>query len=435
MPLFVSNPCQDQEHRMPAKLAGRNDLGVALEFLRRVRGWEPETLAEASGVPLRSIKSIEQGQWGASPRRLGPLLASLGFSFETLAEVRALVRSLRDPATSGATPAVVSPADLRRELLALLAPPPAPVRQAAGLSALTASRAAAPALWERLQVCSESGQLDLAREAAGFQTAGFVELLCEHSRKGAGDSAARALHLARCAVVAAAAVPGTAGWRSRLQGYAQAHLTSAVRVGGDLNEADRACSRGKELWQAGAADDPGLLNAARVLHLEASLRRAQRRLPEALALLDQALDLDRWGETPSLLLGKARALEELGQHDDAIALLLRAESQLDRQREPRNYFVARTLMVLNLCHLGRHAKAEVGLPEVRALANKLGNQLDLLRVDALRGKVAAGLGHTQPELIPQEAPLGRRPTDCRRLRQRPGGLVTLRAIVQVVPPR
>jgi hypothetical protein len=36
-----------------------------------------------------------------------------------------------------------------------------------------------------------------------------------------------------------------------------------------------------------------------VLHFEASLRREQRRVHEALALLDQALAIDRWGETPS----------------------------------------------------------------------------------------------------------------------------------------
>jgi hypothetical protein len=194
-------------------------------------------------------------------------------------------------------------ADLRRDLLALLAPPPASIRRAAGLSDIETSRREAPALWERFRACSQAGQSDVAREAAEFQTAGFAELLCEQSRNAAGESAARARHLAGCAVLVAAAVPGSEGSRSRLGGYARAHLSNAERVGGDLNQADRTLSGGKELWQAGAGDDPGLLNAARVLHLEASLRREQRRLGEALALLDQALAIDRWGETPSLLIG------------------------------------------------------------------------------------------------------------------------------------
>jgi tetratricopeptide (TPR) repeat protein len=381
---------------MPAKLGRRDDLGVALTVLRWLKGWDQETLAAASGANVDSIKAIEQGVRGASPKTLGPILTSLGFSLQALAELTALVRKLRDQAASGSAPVVLSPAaaDLRRELLALLAPPAASVRRAAGLSALEASRREAPALWERFRACSEPGQLDVAREASEFHTSGFAELLCEKSRNAAGDSATRALHLAGCAVLVAATVPGSEGWRSRLGGYARAHLGNAERVGGDLNQADQAFSRADELWQAGAGDDPGLLNAARVLHLEASLRREQRRMHEALALLDQALAIDRWGETPSLLIGKARALDELGQHEAAIALLLRAESQLDRQREPRNLFVARHLLALNLCHLGRYAEAELTLAEARALATELGNQLDLLRVDGLQGKVAAGLGRT-----------------------------------------
>ncbi len=281
---------------MPAKLGGRNDLGVALSFLRWVKGWDQETLAAAAGVSLISIKAIEQGVRGASPKTLGPMLASLGVSLETLAEVRALIRRVREEAGgfarpsggSSSTPSGTLPsaaADLRRELHALLARPATSIRREEGPSTLESSRLAAPALWERFRTCTEMGQLDLAREAAEFQTPGFVELLCEESRNAAGDSAARALHLARCAVAAAEVVPGSEGWRSRLKGYAGAPLANALRVGGDLNQADQAWSRAMELWRAGAGDDCGLLNEARMLHLEASLRRAQRRLPEALVLL------------------------------------------------------------------------------------------------------------------------------------------------------
>jgi tetratricopeptide (TPR) repeat protein/DNA-binding XRE family transcriptional regulator len=374
---------------MPAKPDSRKyfDPGEALRLMRSLRGWEQETLAAVSGVKLASIKAIEQGRRDPSPKTLGPLLASLGFTMATLAEARSFVRSLRDQAASAAAP------DLRRELLAQLPPPAAVVRRADGPSALEASRREAPALWARFRARTEQGQLAIAREAAEFQTSGFVELLCEKSRAAAGDSAARALHLATCAVAAAAAVPAGEGWRSRLGGLASVHLASALRVGGDLSSSDRAFSRAGELWRAGADDDPGLLNAARVLHLEASLRREQRRLPEALALLDQALAIDRWGETPTLLMGKAKALEELGQHEAAIALLLQLESQLDSS-DRRCLFVVRAQLVGNLCYAERRLEAESRLPELRALAGELGNKLDLLRVDWLQGQVAAGMGRT-----------------------------------------
>ncbi|HVR08571.1 MAG TPA: hypothetical protein VMW75_11035, partial [Thermoanaerobaculia bacterium] len=97
-------------------------------------------------------------------------------------------------------------------------------------------------------------------------------------------------------------------------------MANGRRVAGeDLPAADEELERSLALWRTGAAEDPGLLNAARVLGLEASLRRAQRRLPEALALIDQALAIDSWGETPALLLAKARALVELGEFEASIA--------------------------------------------------------------------------------------------------------------------
>jgi transcriptional regulator with XRE-family HTH domain len=375
-------------------------LGQSLIVMRLIHGWERHQLADAIAAPEQTLANWESGK--ARPRTvamLDRLVEALGFPPEMLGRTLSFVESaraarewylaggdrvLRSQVAELAARAAQSLEEFTRQSVTLLS----------SAARLFDSRGEAPALWERFRARSAASQLDLAREAAEFQTAGFAELLCEHSRNAAGDSAARALHLAGCAVLVAAAVPGGGGWRSRLEGYARAHLGNADRVGGDLNQSDRAFSRANELWQAGAGDDPGLLNAARVLHLEASLRREQRRMDEALALLDQALAIDRWGETPSLLIGKARALDELGQHEAAIALLLRAESQLDRQREPRNLFVVRNLVVRNLCHLGRYAEAELALAEARALATELGNQLDLLRVDWLQGTVAAGRGST-----------------------------------------
>jgi transcriptional regulator with XRE-family HTH domain len=378
---------------------GNTALGQALLVLRVSRGWTRQQLADAIGAPEGTLTTWERGD--ARPRiaMLERLVDVMGFPPATLGRALAFVESARiarDWQLAGADRALAVQAagiaaraaqsleEFTRTTATLLS----------SAARLLASRREAPALWARFRACSQPGQLDLARLAAEFHTAGFVELLCEDSRNAAADSAARALHLASCAAAAACAVPGDQGWRSRLAGYAGVHRASALRVGGDLNSADRAFSRAGELWQAGAASDPGLLNAARVLHLEASLRRDQRRLHEALALLDEALAIDRWGETPTLLMGKAKALEELGQHEAALALLPQAESQLDHEREPRNLFVVRGLLVFNLCHLGRHAEAEIALADQRKLAAKLGNRLDLLRVDWGRGKVAAGLGRT-----------------------------------------
>jgi len=240
-----------------------------------------------------------------------------------------------------------------------------------------------------------AGQLDLVREAAEFQTSGFCELLCEESRRAARDSAKRARRLAELAVLAAEGMSGDEFWRRRVRGYAGVHLASAQRVGGgDLPAAARTFADAEELWAAGAAADPGLFNAARVLHLKASLRRAQRRVPEALALLDEALAADQWGERPSLLISKAKAVEELGEYEAAIDLLRQAAGLIDGERDPSSWFNVLVNLSANLCHLRQFAEAKQVLREVQVLARKVGNQLDLLRVDWQQGKVAAGLGRT-----------------------------------------
>jgi tetratricopeptide (TPR) repeat protein len=230
------------------------------------------------------------------------------------------------------------------------------------------------------------------RESAEFQDAGLCELLCDRSLEAAGDSAEAALRLAELAVLGAERVAGTEGWRRRWEGYARFHVANALRVPGKLLAAEEAVARAGELWQAGAGDDPGLLNKARVLHLEASLRRDRRQLPQALALLDQALAADHWGETPALLIGKAKALEELGNFSGSIALLRQAAAQIDGEREPRNLFLVYLNLAAYLCYLGRHAEAALGLREVRALAPR-GQERREDRRGEQRGKEETGTLH------------------------------------------
>jgi transcriptional regulator with XRE-family HTH domain len=374
-------------------------LPQALRVLRLIAGLEREELAAAVGMSKGVIQTYERGRGKRTPlaATVQKLLDGMDLPPEVLdrtlrflAEARAARRwyrregaaSLQARIEDVAAGEAAEAEDSARAWPARL--------QAA--ASLLAARRRAPALWARLQGYPDEARRALVREAAEFQDAGLCELLCEESLRAAGDSAEAALRLAELAVLAAERVPGTPGWRRRCEGYAEFHMANARRVPGNLLAAEESLARAAELWQAGAADDPGLLNEARVLHLEASLRRAQRKLPEALALLDRALAADHWGETPSLLLGKAKALEELGDFAAAIALLRQAAPQIDGEGDLVKLFSVHLNLAAYLCHLGRHAEAALGLPEVRALARRLGNQLDGLRVTWLEAKVAAGLG-------------------------------------------
>lgn len=207
-------------------------------------------------------------------------------------------------------------------------------------------------------------------------------------------SRARAGHLAELAVAAAARAAGTEGFRSRLRGFAGVHLANAWRVAGrDLPAAADSFERAKADWNAGTDHDAGLLNASRVLGLEASMRRDQRRLPEALAALEEGLRIDRWGETPTLRLAKARLLIELEEYEASIEDLRLTVLCLDGGHEPRRLYVVENMLVFSLCRLGQYAAAEQHLPGLGQLAQ--GNRLDLLRVDWLGAMVAAGLGRRE----------------------------------------
>ncbi|HVT16254.1 MAG TPA: helix-turn-helix transcriptional regulator [Thermoanaerobaculia bacterium] len=383
---------------------GSGELGRALKAARQILKRTQGEVADAAGRRESSISAIEQGDKQPSVETVARMAAALRISLADLGELAALIRRLRDGAgASGTAPAPLydrARGDLGRavgELLraergGLAEQPPA------GAAGFAAACKAAPALLERLARHSRAGRLALVREAAEFHSSGLCVLLCEKSVEAASESATEAARLAGLGVLVARRVEGGERWRARLVGYALLHLANAVRVGGKLPLAEKTFARGAAQWLAGAAADPGLLNTARVLEIEASLRREKRDLAAAIALFDQALAADRWGETPSLLIGKAKALEELGNYEEAIGLLRQADSRLNRGRDGWRLFVVRTNLAVNLCHLGRHGEAEQLLPEIRSGAARQGKKLEAVRVRWLEGKVAAGLGRGEEAL-------------------------------------
>jgi tetratricopeptide (TPR) repeat protein len=137
------------------------------------------------------------------------------------------------------------------------------------------------------------------------------------------------------------------------------------------------------------------LNPAWLPRLEASLRREQRRFPEALKRIDEALALEQEDALRGeILLKKSAIFQILGDSEGSAAALAEAAPLIDSDREPRNAFGLRFNLLVDLCHLDSFAEAEPKLAEVRALAERLGEELDLTRVVWLEGKIAAGLGRS-----------------------------------------
>jgi len=366
----------------------------ALDVLRTREGWNQKELAAATGIPANLISDYEQGRKTLTPERLGFLLTSMGV--KPAAGMRDAMRFLkseeiREPDPPGPESRQIEAIaadsgrlteDFTRSLMRLL------TSQGQALEA----RQQARSLWEGLKRRDPEQRRLLVEKVAKLRNWALSELLCEESIKAAGDSADRALELANLALRVAERISGDEAWRQRVQGYAWAHVGNARRVKGDLPSADQAFGRAQRLWSAGASGDVGLLNEARVLGLEASLRRFQTRFAEARDLVDRALAVDKGYEIKYLLLSQAKLLEEMDDFSGAVAALQKAAPIVESEGDTRFLLLLRHNLAVSLCSLGRYGQAGELLPEIEALAAKVGNGLDELRVRWLKGRLSAGFG-------------------------------------------
>ena len=388
----------------PSPDAEAEPYGVALSVLRTALGMSQKELARIAGLKPPSVSKLERDPDRLQRPRCEELVMKMGYPRTAVDKALAFIAQRRAE-VSGSAHLGLGTADA--EVLRSIEPLVSVFEKRAGELArawfgglalegllLDAKRRGA-VLRARLLTDPPEARLALVREVAEFQDWALAVALCDESVAAAPDSADEALALAELAVEVARRVPGDAGWRSRVEGRAGAHLANAWRVAGKLPVADTEFARALRLWEAGAASDPGLLDPVRMLDLEASLRKDQRRLPQALDLLDRALTARPAPEVEGrLLIKKACVLEKLERYQEAIEALERAAPLADAAQDRRLALVWRFDWLVNLCGLDRYADAESRLGDVRALSARVGKGLDLLRLTWLEARIAAGLGRT-----------------------------------------
>lgn len=256
---------------------------------------------------------------------------------------------------------------------------------------LDRDRRRAAELLERLKGLPEEWRVAAVLVAGEFQSWALCEAVCEQSVREASRNIESAASWARLARRIADQVRGQQGWRNRVRGYAVAHEANIRRVAAELKAGEALLQEAKHLWQSGF-DPKGVLDPGRLFHFEASLRREQRQFDQALALLDQAAALSY---PERALVSKGFTLEVMGEYERAIDVLLQANPLVDRQGEPRDRTVLLFNLAVNFCHAGRYSEAARLVPQVRDLAAEMGDQIDLIRVAWLEGRVAAGQGRPQ----------------------------------------
>lgn len=382
----------------------RSAESLALLYLRSKRDWTQQELAEAAG--LADEKQISRYETGDRPLRresLDFLAAFLGYRPEDVDLVVFVDAALTPPAPEAdGSPVPLSPGELTTVNRTALAVGWAVAHELRVLlerlerrRKIEAARRLAGRQWEWLKAESRERRRRLVEHMPELRNWALAVRLCEESVRAAAHRADVARELAGLALAVARRVPDGEAWRSRLQGFVWAFVSNARRVANDFDDADKAFEKAWILWRAGhgvASSD--LLPEWRLFDLEASLRRAQHRFPEALELLDKARGLCRSQDAGRILLNKSHVLERLMDFEGSLAALKEAAPSIAASGDPRLLFALRFNTAANLCHLGRCTEAAKLLPEVRELVIRQADELAGLRVLWLDARVLAGLGRT-----------------------------------------
>lgn len=364
-------------------------------LLRAVSGKTQEQLGEEIGDQPGLIGQIEQGKVFARPDYLERLAANEGITSadaeDLLRRYETLRTSRRRRGQSAENLLEGLVEDLRshtRECYERLVALPLPASDPRA-----EDRVRAAELFERLAGLSLEERLAVVRLEEEFQSWALCERVCHASTREASRDIEIASAWAHLAAEIAERVRGPEGFPYRVQGYAMGHgKANVLRVLGELKTARAAFVEAKRLWLSGV-DPLGLLDPGRMIALEGSLLRAERRFDEALERLDEAIAVGRSPERT--LIKKGLTLEVMGDYERAIETLLRAEPLVESAGDPRLSYMLIYNLAVAYTHSGRYAEAAELLSRVGDLVAAQGDEIEKLRVLWLRGRIAGGQGRRE----------------------------------------
>lgn len=241
-------------------------------------------------------------------------------------------------------------------------------------------------------------QVRWARSYSRFASPDLVRRLVEMSDAVRYQNAARMLHLADLARLAAEActivVAGSAPKLADLRALGWRQYANALRVSGRFLEAEEAFAKAQRFCDQGTGDPP--LRAG-ILGRWGSLRIYQRRFDDAIALADEVGRIySELGETRMVatnMVQKAIAQLLSGAPEAAVRTLNRAIPLIDNEGDPH--------LLLAACHNLIRAYIEMGEPEqalslffeARGLYQDFQDPLIGLRAAWQEGQILRDLGH------------------------------------------
>jgi tetratricopeptide (TPR) repeat protein len=236
------------------------------------------------------------------------------------------------------------------------------------------------------------------QEQERFAIPQLVQLLIERGHAARYADPEEMLHWASLArTIASQCRPDSLGDPAKLgdlRARAWGHFGNALRVAGQLREAEEAMSTALQHMEAGTGDP---LVRARLFEQVASLHTFQRRFDSAIELLEKAAEIHRQlGETHALaktMVKEAIALLYAGEAENAVRILNQAIPLVDHEVDPHLLLAACHNMILCYIDLGRPDQALSLYSETRDLYREFSDKLILLRASWQEGQLLRDLGH------------------------------------------
>jgi transcriptional regulator with XRE-family HTH domain len=398
-------------------------LGRKLAVIRTSFGLNQSSLARLSGVKRALINQYELDQTVPDASTLERLLEPLGLRWaaidfskwylERLSAERSiaelppgpdlLVSSVRDEvlcAKSSAADLLSSVGRLDELLFLLRTAPNGDLRigfvHPPDQSQAMRERVLARELLGNLRAVPATLARQMIREKAEFRSWALCELLSLESQRACTTAPAEAVCLAEFALLVADQLGDDKLWQAKLRGFALAHLANAYRVRGNLGHAARTFKKAREQWEAGGDVRRGILEEGLIDALEASLKRAERKLAEALALLECASEAATGQKLKlQIAINRGKIYEETGDLLRGLDVLEKIDAAELPCDDERLVLCVRHNRADYLSKLDRFEEARDLLPAVRVLSRRAGGELDHARLLWTEGRVDAGLGNIE----------------------------------------
>lgn len=239
-----------------------------------------------------------------------------------------------------------------------------------------------------------------ARQVMALHGWPLSEALLQKSAEARFRDPQRMLALAdRAARMAESTPPARYPWPGfvfDLRARAFAELGNAYRLNERFADAEAALERASCALEEGSGDP---LVVAQVLDLSASLRSSQRRLHDAVGLLDRVHDIFLEAGDPHLagraLISKGINVHYLGRSIEAVGILEKGLRLLEAGRDPQLVSIGRQALLHALADCGEHRRASRLLLESGLRKAFAEEPLNLLKVKGVEGKIHAGLGRPE----------------------------------------